>query len=319
MSVTYAIRNSELYLRLGLKLAVEARSALGPHLVHHLMLEAQQMRLQLVHGHAHVVGQLVHRHRRVEPQVRPDRGQQHLLLHLVHKDLHLKPQRLLVHGLVQHGRVEGRGHRRQELWTGEGETRLELAKVAGLHLVHLIGVVLLLQHGVERLVDALRVQHEADGEQDVHLLRLLVDLIVLVGLSLKHATSPLNVEQDVAERPDGVGVTPHHEVREAHVVVHGDLAAGDARVETLLVQLDLLEDFDGLIIITEQRVKPQESDEREVAHHLVQRVHPELAGHRLRIPAGRVDLKSIKTFIVDIMQPEAEYEAEFRPGMRATL
>ena len=53
------------------------------------------------------------------------------------------------------------------------------------HFVHLLGVVLLLQHRVEGLVDALRVENEADGEQGVHLVRLLVDLVVLIGLRLK--------------------------------------------------------------------------------------------------------------------------------------
>ena len=49
----------------------------------------------------------------------------------------------------------------------------------------------------------------------------------------------------------------------------------------LLVELNVLQDFDGLVIITEQRVKPQESHQAEVTQHLVQGVASILPSHTL--------------------------------------
>ena len=63
---------------------------------------------------------------------------------------------------------------------------------------------------------------------------------------LEESTGALNVEQDVGEGSDGVGVPPHHHVRKADVVVHRDLATGNARVQTLLVQLDVLKDLQAI-------------------------------------------------------------------------
>ena len=121
----------------------------------------------------------------------PDRRQEHLLLDFADEDIQLKPERLLVKvgvlGAV--GQVEGGRNRGEELGAGESETGLELGEIASGHLVHLLGVVLLLQHRVEGLVDALRVQHQADGQQRVHLVRLLVDLVVLVRLGLEISKS----------------------------------------------------------------------------------------------------------------------------------
>ncbi len=85
--------------------------------------------------------------------------------------LRLTPEWLLVQVRVLGAvaQVEGGRNRRQELGAGEGEAGLELGQVAGRHLVHLLGVVLLLQHGVKGFVDALRVKDETGREQLVHL------------------------------------------------------------------------------------------------------------------------------------------------------
>ena len=79
-----------------------------------------------------------------------------------------------------------------------------------------------------------------------NLVCLLVDLIVLVRLGLEKTSGSLNVEQDVGEGPDGVRVPPHHHVGKADVVVHGNLAARDARVQALLVQLDVFQNLKKL-------------------------------------------------------------------------
>ena len=49
-------------------------------------------------------------------------------------------------------------------------------------------------------------------------------MIGLVASALELLLGPLDVNQDVAEGPDGVRVAPHHQVGEADVVVGGDLA-----------------------------------------------------------------------------------------------
>lgn len=49
----------------------------------------------------------------------------------------------------------------------------------------------------------------------------------------------------------------------------------------LLVELNVLQDFDGLVIITKQGVKPQEPHQAEVTQHLVQGVAPIFSGHTL--------------------------------------
>ena len=87
------------------------------------------------------------------------------------------------------GDVERRGNRRQELRAREIVRRFKFGHVALRHFVHLFCVVLLLQHRVKGLVDALRVQDQTDGQQGVHLIGLFVDLVVLVSLRLKMKTA----------------------------------------------------------------------------------------------------------------------------------
>jgi len=101
----------------------------------------------------------------------PDGRKKNLLPHFTHEDVELKTKRLLVEAAIldAYRKVEGRRHRRQKLGAGVVEGRLELGQVAGGHLVHLLGVVLLLQHGVKGFVDALRVKDETGREQLVHL------------------------------------------------------------------------------------------------------------------------------------------------------
>ena len=117
--------------------------------------------------------------------------------------------------LVGVDRVVCRRDWREELGTGEGEAGLELRHLAPLHLVHLVRVVLLPERGQQRLVDPLGMEDEADCQQYKHLLRLLVDLVVLIGLCLEHGLGPLDVEKDVSEGPDGISITSHHHVGKA--------------------------------------------------------------------------------------------------------
>lgn len=57
--------------------------------------------------------------------------------------------------------------------------------------------------------------------------------LILVCCSLKHALGPLDVEEDVGKDTNGILVTPHHKVCEAHVVIGGHLALRHPGVHAL--------------------------------------------------------------------------------------
>ena len=55
----------------------------------------------------------------------------------------------------------------------------------------------------------------------------------------------------------------------------------------LLVEFNILQDLDGLIIISKERMKAQETDETEIPQHLVEGVPPKLPRHCVGIsPLG---------------------------------
>jgi len=112
---------------------------------------------------------------------------------------------------------------------------------------------------------------------------LLVDQLNLKILVLEDLLCPLDVEEDVDESPDGILVATHHQIGETNEVIRCHLASRYSGVHGLLVDVDVLEDVNCLVEISEQRVKSAKSDEREVTQHLVQRMHPKLAGNTLRI------------------------------------
>ena len=117
----------------------------------------------------------------------PDRRKQNLLSNFIHENVHLKSKRLFVQrpAVDADGDVKRRRNGRQEFRAREIIRRFEFGHVALRHFVHLFCVVLLLQHRVKGLVDALRVQDQTDGQQGVHLIGLFVDLVILVCLRLK--------------------------------------------------------------------------------------------------------------------------------------
>lgn len=90
-------------------------------------------------------------------------------------------------------------------------------------------------------IHALRVQHQTDGQQVVHLLCLLVDLVVLVRARREQLLGTLHVQQSRGQSADSVCVPTHHHVREAHVVRGGDLACWHMGVLGLFVQLNVFE------------------------------------------------------------------------------
>ena len=56
---------------------------------------------------------------------------------------------------------------------------------------------------------------------------------------------------------------------------------GPEETDYLLVQFDVLQHLDGLVVIPQQRVQPQQAHQAEVAQHLVEGVPSVLPGHTL--------------------------------------
>ena len=117
---------------------------------------------------------------------------------------------------------------------------------------------------------------DADGDEGVHLLVLLGDGVVL--RVLVEVLGPRDVDEDVAEHPDGVGVPAHHHIGETDVVVRGEVGSHDPREHGLLVELDVVERLQREAEVTEEAVHPQEADDGEVTQHLVHVLRPVLAG-----------------------------------------
>lgn len=96
---------------------------------------------------------------------------------------------------------------------------------------------------MQRFVDALRVQDQANGQQMEHLIGLLVDLIVLVRTSVVQLRSALDVQQNGGESPDGIGIATHHHIGETDVVRGRDLARRNVRETSLLVHFNGLKNL----------------------------------------------------------------------------
>ena len=76
-----------------------------------------------------------------------------------------------------------------------------------------------------------------------------------------------------------------------NIVVSCDLTARHSAVQTLLVQLDVLQDLDGLVVVPQERVESEETNQGEIAQHLVETVAPKVSSNRVRIPLVVVHLK----------------------------
>ena len=110
------------------------------------------------------------------------------------------------------------------------------------------------------------VEGNAESDECVH-------LVVLLGVGLGSLLEVLgtgNVDQDVGEHADGIGVAAHHHVRETNIVVCCKVSSHDACKHGLLVELDVVEGLQGEGEVTEEAVDAQESDDREVSQHAVE-------------------------------------------------
>ena len=108
---------------------------------------------------------------------------------------------------------------------------------------------------------------------------------------LKKSSCPLDVEKDVGECADGIGIATHHHIGKSYIIIHRDLTSWNPRVEALLIQFDIFQNLDGLMEITEQGVQPQKSDQRKVAQHFIQWMSAKFSSNKVGIFTSGVHLQ----------------------------
>ena len=108
---------------------------------------------------------------------------------------------------------------------------------------------------------------------------------------LKQSSCPLDVEKNVGECADSIGIATHHHIGKSYIIIHRDLTSWNSRVEALLIQFDIFKNLDGLMEITEQGVQPQKSDQRKVAQHFIQWMSAKLSSNKVGIFASGVHLQ----------------------------
>lgn len=152
--------------------------------------------------------QLLEIHSCVKLEVRTDHRAPHVVLDLLHKD-----GQVVLNGVgVDLRVVKVRRSGRDESGASLAEEILkdgERLGAAELHASELL-TVLLTEGGVDRVIEAGGVEGDANGDKSVHLVALLCDAIVLSVLL--EVLCARNVNEDVGEHADGVGVTVHHHV-----------------------------------------------------------------------------------------------------------
>ncbi len=108
---------------------------------------------------------------------------------------------------------------------------------------------------MDGVVEFCGAEGDADGDEGVHLVVFLAHAVVLrVLLKVLRAR---DVDEDVAEHADGVGVAAHHHVAEADVVVGREVGGHDAGEHGFFVQFDVVEGLQGQGEVAEQAVHPQ--------------------------------------------------------------
>lgn len=218
--------------------------------------------------------QLLDVHCGVKLQVRTDSRAPHVVLDLLHENGKVVLDRINVDRRVLKVRRSGG----DESGAGLAEELLEDGKRLGateLHASKLL-TVLLTEGRVDGVIQTSGVQGDADGDESVHLVALLGDAVVLS--ILLEVLCARNVDEDVGEHADSIGVTVHHHVGETDVVVGAELGGHDTGEHGLLIELNVVQSLEGHAKVTEQAVDAEETDKREVSEHLVQRAVAVLAG-----------------------------------------
>lgn len=247
-------------------LAIEQTALAPPQLPVPLLVD-EQPAPELLRVDFQKAGKLLQVHGRVKLEVTLDGGRHHGVLHLVHEDAEVVLDGVNVDFRV----VEVRRSGVDELGASGAEKLLEERQVlrpAALQPVELLSV-LLAKRSVDGVVQAGGVEGHADHDECVHLVVLLGDGIVL-GILLE-VLRPRDVDEDVAEHADGIGIAAHHHVRETDIVVCGELGGHDAGEHGLLVKLNVVQSLQCQAEVSQQAVHAQKTDDGEVSKHLVQR------------------------------------------------
>lgn len=251
------------------------QAALDPADLAAALLVNKQPGAQLLRLNLKEASQLLKVHGSVELEVGTDSRVEDGVLDLIHED-----GSLVVDGVDVVGRVlEVRRSRADELGARGAEKLLEDGQSLGastLHAVELL-TVLLTDSGVDGVIQTSGVESHTDSDQSVHLVVLLGNGVVVVAALLEVLCAG-NVDQNVAEHADGVGVTALHHVGETHVVVGGEVSGHHTGEHGLLVHLDVIEGLQGQAEVTEETVNTQQTDDGEVAQHLVEGAGAVLAG-----------------------------------------
>lgn len=255
------------------------KSVLAPSSLSAPLLVDQEEAAELLRLNLEEASQLLQVHRGVESQVRLHSWAPHVGLDLVHEDLEV-----VLNGVhvelwgIEVGRCWG-----DELGARGAEKLLvdwEGLLAAALELEELV-TVLLAESGVDGVIQSGRVESNTDGDKRVHLVVLLRDGIVLG--SLLEVLGPRDVDEDVAEHADGIGVSTHHHVGETNIVVGCEVRSHDAREHGLLVELDVIEGLERKAEVAQQAVDAQETDDREVSQHAVDGLGSVVTGHCHRL------------------------------------
>lgn len=248
-------------------LAVQERT-LGPPNLSAALLVNEQPGAQLLWLDLKESSELLKIHCSVELEVRLHCGVEECVLDLIHED-----GSVVVDGVdVELWVIEIRWGGVDELGAGRAEELLEEREGLGtatLEAEELLAV-LLTESRVDSVVQASRVEGGADGDQSQHLIVLLGDGIVAVVALLEVLCSG-NIDENVAEHANGIGVTAHHHVGETNIVVGCEMRGHDTGEHGLLVQLDIIESLESKTEIAEEDVDAKKSDDGEVAKHMVKR------------------------------------------------
>ncbi len=242
------------------------QSVLSPSSLSAALLVNQKEAAKLLRVNLEETSKLLQVHGGVEAEVRLDGWRPHVGLDLIHEDLDVVLDWVDVELWV----IEVWWSWGDELWAGRAEELLvdwEGLLAAALELEELV-TVLLAESGVDSVIETGWLERNADGEESVH-------LVVLLGVGLGALLEVLgtrDVDQDVGEHADGVGVAAHHHVRESDIVVCGEVSGHDAGEHGLLVELDVVEGLQGEGEVAEKTVDAEESNDGEVSKHAVERL-----------------------------------------------
>lgn len=99
------------------------------------------------------------------------------------------------------------------------------------------------------------VKGHANGDESVHLVVFLGDAVVL-GVFLEIFGAG-DVDENMAEHSDGIGVPAHHHITESNVVVGGEVGGHDTGEHGFLVELNVIKRFQCKTEVAEQTVNSE--------------------------------------------------------------